>query len=188
MRIIFTIPVILLMLITACQQPAKQKTSDLDKLASEVRKKSPGVNAGADNFSIIAAEGWTKKDTSFSGLKCQFIRSPFENKDDRFQENLNVMTELCGEMDLETYYKAMRTNLETLYGFFERKVSEKTINGMEFKNLRYAHTYGGIPLDVDLYVTVKDGIAYLITCSSYQDEMSRWQATFESMVKTFTIN
>ncbi len=187
MRIILTFLGAVLLL-TSCSQPAKKKTKDLDELAKEIKKSSPGVNAGASNFSIREAAGWSKKDTNFSGLKCLFVSSPLENKQDRFRENLNVITERCGEMDLESYYKATAENLKTLTGFEEKKLSDKTINGMEYKNLKYTHAYGGTPIDVDLYVTVKDGVAYLITCSVLKGDLARWESSFEPMVESFTIN
>lgn len=178
----------LILFIASCKQPAKKSSTDLDEMAKELKKNSPGINAGAENFSIKAAEGWAKMDTNISGLKCLFVTSALEDENDRFRENLNVVTERCGSMGLEAYMAATRTNLKTLTGYEEQKVSDKSINGMDFTNIKYSHTYGGMPIDVDLYVTVKEGVAYLITCSVKKGELGRWDKYFQPMVESFTIN
>lgn len=189
MRFLFCSALMATLFLAACKQPAKKNSmSDLDELAKEVKKNSPGVNAGSGHFSIVPAEGWTKLDTSIMGLNCTFISSQLDSKKDHFRENLNVVTERCGSMGLDEYYKAALSNMETLGSFKLGKVSDKSIAGLDFKNVKYAHVYNGIPVDVDLYITIKEGVAYLITCSALDGEMEKWAPRFEAMVSSFSLN
>ncbi|MBI3140073.1 MAG: hypothetical protein HYZ15_15970 [Sphingobacteriales bacterium] len=188
MRIISCSVLVTVLFLAACKQPAKKSSpGGLDELAKEVRKNSPGANAGSGHFSIVPAEGWTKLDTSIMGLNCTFISSRLDSEKDHFRENLNVVTEHCGSMGLDEYYAAAVSNMETLSGFKLGKVSDKSIGGTEFKNVKYSHVYSGIPVEVDLYITVKEGIAYLITCSALSGEMEKWGPRFEAMVTSFSV-
>ena len=168
----------------ACKNSTKEKNIE-DDIRKAV-KNNPGINAGSNTFSIEAPAGWTIKDTSLMGMKYTFLSSELENNSDNFKENVNIVTERCGSMGLDDYYSASLTGLKTMPGFERGKESDRSINNIEFKNLKYSHSYGGMPIDVDVYFTIRDGLAYIITCSAKKGEMDKWETQFREAVSSFS--
>lgn len=175
--------------LTACKQNPKKASGDLDKDINEMVKKSPGLNAGTGTFTIQAPEGWTKVDTSMGGLQAVLLKSDIEGATDIFMENINVVTEKATGYDLDKYYDANLSTISTqMPGYTKISSANVTINGQEARHLAYSHNYTGTPIDVETYFFVKDGIGYVITCSTEKGKLDKWKPAFDKVVNTFSIN
>ncbi len=177
-------------LLPACKESekkAKQKiTDDYKKGAAENK---PGQENDPGEFSISAPKGWTKTDTIMMGQRIVIIKSSREDVSDNFLENVNVVTEKIGNMGMDEYMSKSITNLENgLTGFEQGKTSDRNINGLEFKRLTYSHGYGGTPIDVETYFTLRNGTAYVITCSAKGGTISGWEQEFEEIIRSFKLN
>lgn len=137
-------------------------------------------------FSIDAPEGWTKSDTMINAQQIIFLTSPLDDASDNFRENVNVVTENTQGMRMDEYIETSLQVLRSgLSDFNEGKISERSINGIEFKTLHYSHNYSGYPIEADVWFTIKDNKAWLITCSAKQGEFDEWAPAFETAVRSF---
>jgi hypothetical protein len=140
-------------------------------------------------YTINAPEGWEKRDTFYMGQKVVFMKSPLEGATDDFMENMNVITEEVGSMEIKEYLEKNLTNMEAgLTGFERIKLYSRDINGREFWVLRYNHNYGGVPIDAKVFFAIKDGTAYVITCSAKGGKMDQWESRFDEVMNSFRLN
>lgn len=175
--------------LTACQQKSKKTSGDLDKDIKEMAGRNPGINAGSGSFDIDAIEGWTKTDTTISGVRAVFLKAPIEGSSDIFMENINVVTEQAKDYSLDKYFDANVTMIKNqMPGFVKINSGNVTVNGLEGSYIAYSHEYFNTPTDVESYFFVKNDIGYVITCSAQKGRLAKWKPSFEKMVNTFTIN
>ena len=179
-----------LFLLPACKETkTKSKEKSTDDYRKEVSKNKPDRENGTGEFDIAAPKGWTKTDTFMQGQRIVFVKSPRENANDDFLENVNVVTENTGNMKMDEYLDLSATNIKKgLENVELGKMSDRNINGMEFKRQRYSHVYNGIPIDVDVWFLLNGGTAYVITCSSKGGEISKWEPEFEKVIRSFKLN
>jgi hypothetical protein len=171
-----------------CNSNQKKDKSDLSDI-KKVVEDHPGLNAGTGTYSITAPEGWTKKDTVMSGLSLTAITSPIEGSNDNFMENINVVTEKAKGYDLDAYTEANQKNMVIQTSGFETlDKGETTIGGMPAKWILYNCSYSGYSLKNTVYFIVKNGIGYVITCTSTKAKFDKYQTEFKSCVNSFTIN
>jgi hypothetical protein len=143
---------------------------------------------GYREFTIDAPDGWTKTDTVLFDTNITLIKSP-EEKNDDFIENVNVVSEKAGGYSLDVYYeKSVEMMKAQLHDFREGQQADKTINGIEFKNLKYSHNYNGRRLDVDVYFAISGQTGYVITCTTSVGNISKWQADFDKIIHSFSFN
>jgi hypothetical protein len=177
MKIFISAAICSLVIISACKDTKKEKTVKY----SETEK-------GTGEYSISAPAGWTKNDTVIMGKKMTILRSPLDSAD-TFLENMNVLTEETGKSSLEEYVDANLQSLEKQFTDFKLdKSTNRSINNKEFKFLKYSHVYQGIPVDVETYITLNNGLAYVITCSAQGGTISEWEPAFEEAIRTFKID
>jgi hypothetical protein len=203
----FTMFALAFFLLTGCNND-QQKKNDLEKKKDQEKKKDtssgfpPSAGAedkssvnpvqadnqkvGTGRFSIEAPEGWTKSDTFLMGNEFTFLKSP-EEKNDDFLENINVVKENVGSAGLDEYYdKSLSMMKKGLTGFEEGESGNKTINGIEFKNLKYTHNYNGMLLDVDLYLAIHNRVGFVITCTAKKGKLSQYQPAFDQALRSFS--
>ncbi len=169
-------------LLESCKNPSTDKKNDKATVSE-----TPGeTKTSLSGFSIDAPEGWTKSDTMISGQQIALLTSPSEDASDIFRENVNVVTENTQGMGMDEYIEAsLRALRSGLSGFSEEKISERNINGIEFKTLHYSHNYNGYPIEAEVWFTIKNNMAWLITCSAMQGEFDTWAPKFEIAVRSF---
>ncbi len=176
-------------LLNACTQKNKKATNNLDRDIKELVGNNPNINIGSGTFNIQATKGWTKIDTTISGMQIVLLKSEQEESSDTFMENINVVTEKTNNLSLDEYYNANVTTLTGgMLGFVITTSNKITINGLNAYHLAYSHTSTGIPLDVEAYFLVSNGIGYVITCSTEKGKLNKWKASFDEVVNTFVIN
>jgi hypothetical protein len=184
-KYIHTIFAITTFLILSCNSQPKKLDIDL----KEIVKNNPGINEGSGTFNINALDGWSKTDTSVSGVRFVILKSAVESSKDKFAENVNVVTEKLNGMNLEEYFNANLKSLQNgMPGFQNKSNQDLTINGLNSKQLNYSGNVSGYPIDVQVYFFVKNNVGYVITCSAEEGKMDKWASRFKEIVNSFTIN
>jgi hypothetical protein len=182
-----------LSLLLACNNSKTTKEKESERTGDTQRTAPPTptdqITKGSGNYSIDAPEGWDKIDTTYNGEHITFIRSPREGADDNFLENVNVITEKVGSMSMDEYLEKNMTSMENGLTDFEKKdQSSRTINGHDFRIFFYSHNYQGTPIDGEVFFTINDGTAYVITCSARKGEIKEWEGRFDRVVNTFKLD
>jgi hypothetical protein len=190
----FLLTVIFLFAIISCKPGGDKKKINETEKTSDASFPTPlpadGIqtNNRYSTFDITAPEGWEKQDTLYMGNRMVIIFSPIEDATDDFRENLNVLTEKTG-MDPDDYFDLSRKNIQKMLTNAEELDNGTTeINGLPGHWLRYNHNYQGYLLEVKAYIVMKNGTAYIITCTSKKGEMDKWSPQFEQAVNSFTLN
>ncbi|HLZ88467.1 MAG TPA: PsbP-related protein [Puia sp.] len=173
-----------LLLLSACNLGNKKPTN------SEIIKKAagmPGVNAGSGNFDIDAPSGWTRIDTSISGLKATLLMSSDASKG--FRSNVNVITQAMQGMSDDSYFDANVVGLRSNLAQFQTiDKGQKQVNGMNARWIHYSGLNNGMMLEQMLYIIPSGGVAYLITCTSLQGQMAKDQSNFDVAVNSFKVH
>jgi hypothetical protein len=171
-------------LFAACKEKKRPTLKEMLKEAAD----NPGLNVGAGNFNIDAPAGWTKADTSFSGVKMLLMMAPETTTGRR--ANINVLSEAMQGMSLDKYFDANVTTISgsaNQYHFIEK--GEKEINGSSFRWLHYsAASPNGTPIEQFLYISSKNNIAYLITCTSFKVQLEKDLLAFDQVLNSFRIH
>lgn len=190
MKNILAMVSLVLFFLPACKESkTKSKEKFIDDFKKEAPESKPDKENGHGEYTISAPKGWTKMDTIMMGHRITFLKSPAEDISDDFTENVNVVTEKTGNLNLDDYVDRNITSMENNLNTFEKKkISSKNINGLEFRSMQYSHIYSGIPIDVEVYFTIKTGTAYIITCSAKGGTISRWEPEFEEAIRSFKVN
>lgn len=180
----------ILLFATACNESGtKSKGESNSKEKSKTDNKNKNEDKEGDvGYSISAPHGWEKTTQTEMGHVFTLLRSPRQNANDPFMENVNVVYEKTGSASLEDYINGSLSQLDRLNGFVNKGISYRTINGIRFGVVDYSHEYSGVPIDVRLFVTVNDGTGYVITCSAQGGEFSGWESTFEETIRTFEMH
>lgn len=170
-------------MLVSCQNAKKEKKADPSKTNEIVAGKS------SMGYSVKSPLGWDKSDTTYMGQSVTFIRNPRENADDPFMENANIVTEKIGTYGMQEYLDVSIKNMENgLTNFSHEPVVDVKMGEYDYKKMRYNHTYSGVDIDAEVYFLIKDGVAYLITCSTLKGEREKYQPQFEEVVSSFHID
>jgi hypothetical protein len=176
-------------LLSGCSSKNKKTTNNVDRDIKELIGNNPNMNKGTGTFNIQATKGWTKVDTTISGMQIVLLKSEQEGSNDTFMENINVVTEKTKDITVDEYYKlSVNTLTEGMSGFVKTTSNKMTINGLDTYHLVYSHTYTGLPLDAEAYFLVHNGIGYVITCSTEKGKLQKWKTSFDEVVNTFVVN
>ena len=137
-----------------------------------------------DTCKINIPPGW-KTQKNIDGIFLTAI-SPFEDKDDMFQENFNIVVEkIPSTMSVDKYYELnMKTLKRDFPTFLHNESGETTISG---KNARWATYFlfaNNTKLKAIVYLVTNNNLGYAIifmaTAESYSDYTTRFEAAIES--------
>lgn len=174
-----------LFVMAACQNSAKKPATAEEVL--EKASKAPGINAGADKFSIATPAGWVRLDTTMSNAKITFLFA--ETLPNGFRPNINVVTESMRDQKLDDYFKKnMKVMAEYMQNFVPGAVTEKEINGHKARTLAYSHSQNGLDMDVVLTLIPIDGIAYAVTLTAPKGQLAGYTAQYEEVLKSLQVS
>jgi hypothetical protein len=175
-------------IVAACKSKASSE-KDPDKLLEEVVKNTKGINQGTGTYNISAPQNWERKDTSMMGLEATFFFAPVTDVNATFRANVNVTAEkIPSQYDISDYYKAgLQMMSSKMNGFTEEKNGDATVNGLPAKWLIYKHTMFGPKMEVLVYFIVKNGMAYVITCTCLDNELSKYEPEFKQIINSFEL-
>lgn len=179
---------LLCLIITACKSKASSE-KDPGKLIEDVVKNSKGLNQGTGTYNISAPQNWERKDTSMMGLEATFFFAPVTDVNATFRTNVNVTTEkIPSQYDVNEYYKAALQMMSSkMNGFSEEKNGDASVNGIPAKWLIYKHTMFGPKMEVLVYFIVKNSMAYVITCTCPDNQLSEYEPGFKQIINSFEV-
>lgn len=128
-----------------------------------------------EKFAMQYPEAWTVTENSFNTIVS--FRSPLTNKDDKFSENVNVVSEVVGDksITLDQYYKVSEENLKKFFSDFKLIKNESTtLSGSPARMVIYSASQSQLKLRTTQIFTIKDGKAYIVTLTNTQSEPNQY--------------
>lgn len=186
-KLLYSLIVTASLIISGCQGNDKQK-GKLKEMEDMV-KRTPGANAGTGTFTIEAPDGWSKQDTTMMGLQAVVMMSEAEGAGDSFRENINVITEKTGDMSIKKYMELNEKNFSRmLTNYKPAGTRQVTIDETPAIWTNYSHSIYGNDIDVSSVLLIKNGIAYIITCSAEGGTINKWKPLFDKAIESFHVN
>lgn len=141
-------------------------------------------NSGSD-FSITYPENWLPIPGLPAVVKSA-KKAPLDSSGDTFHENVNVITEpVPSGVSLDAYLdKNLELMKANLGGFNLGNTSDSKLGGQPAKRVVYQHN-AGASLKVLAYVSIKNGEAFIVTCSSENKSYAEYEPEFEKIAATF---
>jgi hypothetical protein len=140
------------------------------------------------DFEIDMPEGWEVQ----KGLMGTAIMatSAKEGPQDQFQENINITLEnVPSSIGLDKYVEISIENAKKMLSDYKTVEQTKvTINGVEFCRIVALYNVGVVSIKGLLYVGIKDGGAYNVTCTASPETYDKFKAAFEKAVKSLKID
>jgi len=161
-------------------------TFRMEQRAAVPEREGPYVDR-EKKFSITFPKDWDVKE-NYMGRAVAGI-SLLEGPDDDFLETVNIgIEDIAKDMTLDQYWDAALATMRRLMtGFVEGEKGGKTINGQGFKWMVYSFRTGQMKRTNLIYVTVKDGRAYVVTGTTIEGGLDKWRKTFEEIAATFKV-
>jgi len=140
----------------------------------------------ASGYSIEFPGGWTKIDTTFSGLQFVGAVSGPSGAGDQFAENIGIaVQELPLELSSAEYLDLTVAGLKaTMSDFKELKRRDFTLDGGAGKKLVFSYTLNGRKIKDALYEVVKGFKAYVIVGTAQSEEYSKYSGVFDTCAGT----
>lgn len=175
----------------ASQAPANTSPIPLtDKGASKTAiKPMPGFKVyenSKEGFAMQYPETWSLRENSFNTI-VSFL-SPVTNKDDKFSENVNVVSEAVGDksITLDQYYKVSEENLKKFFSDFKLIKNEATtLSGSPARMVIYSASQNQLKLRTTQTFTIKDGKAYIVTLTNTQSEPNQYMGDMLKISQSF---
>jgi hypothetical protein len=182
----YLLSLFLIATIISCKD--KKQEGETKKGTGE-EKKTTAKTSGSGEISITAPDGWSKADTSIRGYRTIMLMSEQEGPSDMFKENINVLTETVGTMNMDSYWDLTVNNMEKMLTNYKLKeVKEITVDGESAKSLDYSHEMQGYKIDVNAVVVIKGGKAYVITSSVEGGKLEKWRSAIDKTVASFHVD
>lgn len=139
-----------------------------------------------EKFAMQYPEGWEARENSLNTL-VSFL-SPLKNKDDKFAENVNVVSETTGDqtISLDQYYKVSEENLKQFFSDFKLLKNEATtLAGLPARMVIYNASQNQLKLRTTQIFTIKDGQAYIVTLTNTQADPTQYTADMLKIAQSF---
>ncbi len=138
-----------------------------------------------EKVSVTYPATWEKKEVANTIF---FFMAPYVRAGQKFRENVNLVTGPAEALFLEDYFLDARKKLpENLEGFKELSSKYIKISGHDCARMVYRFTHKDLVLNAALYLIVKDGKAYSLTCTALEGDMEKFYPLFERIAKSFKI-
>lgn len=138
-------------------------------------------------FSITLPKGW---EVGKSSGKDTFVAiEDFENPEDTFRENLNLITtDLDQEVDLQTLYNLNVDNAEKMLKEFKAwEVDKTSLSEIPAMRLIYSFAYGDATLKNMVYIAVHDGKMYTLTLATEEKAFDEHKKEFEEIARSLQL-
>ncbi len=142
-----------------------------------------------EKYSVKYPESWSI-DTSKAVGTTFIIFSPLESDSDKFQENVNMLSQdLKGQdIDLDTYVRISEKQItnQATDGKIYESTRLKTDKG-EYHKIIFSATQGVYKLKFEQHYFVRDNKAYVITLTAEAEKFEGYKTVGEQILQTFTI-
>lgn len=132
---------------------------------------------------------WIIERPSPLGMKIA-LKAPLENDEDTFHENINVITQDLGglEMSLKDYTTLSVAQLGTFIKAHKIITNETiTKNERTYQKLVYSGTTNNLNLTCIQHFTIKEGKVYIFTFAALTNEFKEQEALGEAILNTFVL-
>lgn len=160
----------------------------VQEIPDQANSSNENIHAMEKDFPVLAAlpPGW--EFSYFTEMGMMHVLSPTDSLDN-FREMVNIVVGGTRGNDLDSFFDG---NLKMLQVIFEElnqteKPDYQTINGVEFKKVRYNYLVDGLPLTAQLFVTIQDSTSFIINCSALQNTFDTYAQDFEKIVNSVVI-
>lgn len=143
-----------------------------------------------EEFSISHPKDWTADKSGQMGTKV-FIFAPQDGPDDKFSENINLMTEKLPteSVDLDAYVAASESQINQYIEDSEILSSKRIVlNGKEFQNVSYTGSQNNTTLRFQQYYTLHKGHAYILTLTCRNDSYDQYKELGTQIMQTFKLD
>lgn len=150
------------------------------------RPSGTGSLSSDRDFDILFPAGWEVLE-GFQGAAI-LGRSPQEDPQDAFLENLNVVIEKVDRnVGIDEYFAASLNNMQASLNNF-RKLEEGTarVAGQPTRTLIYTHESGQVTMKVLAYLFIRNGRAYVVTGTALPDTFEDYLETFQEVTHSIT--
>lgn len=139
-------------------------------------------------YKIENKADWEEYSMDYYGLEIKWFLSPLESDSDLFRENLNIVYEEPDtQMTLEEYFEYSLDWLEWFITNFELNYyKEIELSGLATYEINYTGNDSGYDVDWTQFITLKDGIFYVLTYTKELDNTTYDQVVVD-MIKSFEI-
>jgi hypothetical protein len=111
--------------------------------------------------------------------------SPFEDDQDNFRENVNIVTEPAAGYTLEKYYQANLLSMKNILQDFKILLEgTAVINNNPAKWLIYNHTYNNNIIKVKAYFFHNGQNGIVFTATANPASFKKYEAVFDEIVST----
>ena len=179
----------LLGIICSCGETAEQKQPIEKKEKIAVTIPEGWKTTSGKEFSISYPEDWTADQSGQMGTKL-FLFAPQEDANDKFNENINLMTEdlPSNSIDLDTYVEASEKQIKKYIDDAEIISSKRvTLNGKDFQNVSYTGSQSNLSLKFNQFYTIQDGKAYILTFTCKEDTYDKYDGLGTKIMNTFEL-
>jgi hypothetical protein len=139
-------------------------------------------------YTLTFPSTWEANDTGIMGTDRVGL-SPLEDANDIFRENVTVVLEnLPSSMTDQKYLDLTIKSLTKAFGLSEGVAFSKVrVGAQEGYHLRYAFQMGQQALDNDVYIVVRKGSAYILTCSNAKGKRDVFKPVMDATIASFNI-
>ncbi len=140
------------------------------------------------NYGMKFPDTWEINDSGAMGTDIVGL-SPVEGPSDKFRENINVVLEnVPTSLPEKDYLDLSLKNLTEGLGIKPGlKFTKTKVGSAEGYHLHYTAKIGEIEVDNDLYIVIKNGGSYIITCSNSKGKRDAFKSVMDSVIATFSV-
>lgn len=167
-----------------CSSTAQQQKKDV-----EIINNTDWKTLEIKPFSIQYPSNWKPDDSGTNGTTF-FLFSPFENTDDTFSENVNLLLQNLPDkkMDLEGYVKLTNSQIKDNPYIQDIEIIEnKTYDKNNYHQMIFKGTQNGNKFTYYQRYWVMDHIAIILTFTAQQNTYSKYLPIGEKILNTFKI-
>ena len=161
------------------------KANEKEKI-SQVKLENSYLNKRF-NFTLNYPNNWEISEDTLSNLV--YILTPSDTADE-FQEMINVVIGSSSNLTLEEFFDR---NNSIVQNSFEELIQLEnatmlSINGVDFKTVKYNYIFAGYKLTAKIYVALKGENSYIINCSALQNTFETHEENFKKTVTSIKLN
>jgi hypothetical protein len=173
--------ILLLIVFIACKNNPNSKEAIREKLLD-----APNMNAGKENYTIDAPEGWTTEYKTYNGVNYYILNAP-KTKDDP-NTCMNVVTEDMHNLSLDVYLqKTIESLMRIIPSVSILEQGDLEANGIKGGWYSYTMEVEGVTSSVVAYIIPKNGIAYIISAGTQVKDAARYRNLFDATAKTLKV-
>lgn len=183
---LFFVSVSILSIVVSCKSKSENNylKAAKEELDSMSNPKNKNMNAGKEDYNLYVPNGWTTAHWTYAGINYYTLSAPKTEADPN--TNVNVITEYMQNLNLDVYkqktIESIKKGIPSSFITGEGDIETDSLKGGWYS---YNMEPAGVKASIVAYIFPKDGIAYIITAGTQQQDANRYRSTFDSIAKSF---